>query len=167
MPDLPDEVDPAELCSFEQPVPLVPIKPLQWSVEKYEVAQLLALSRMNVAAVSAETGVPIHAIRRWKSHPEFQEYMDQLVLESASTLKALRLQVMRKILDARLAFAEDSGNYAALSSKDTLDLLDAMRKETEAQEAQPESNYMKTLEDLLKRTMERQKLPNPTEKLTE
>ena len=167
MDELTEEVDPAALCSFERPVPTVPIKPLQWSVEKYEVAQLLVMSRMSVAQVSEETGVPIHAIRRWKSHPDFVEYMDRVILETESTMKALRLRVLRKILDARLELAEEAGNYASLSSKDTLDLLDALRKETEASEAQPESNYLKTIEDLFKRTLEKKGLPGPSIKPTE
>jgi restriction endonuclease len=161
------DVDPSALCSFEQPVPNVPIKSLQWSVEKYEVAQLLALSRMTLLQVSEETGVPAHAIRRWKAHPDFQEYMDNITLETANTLKAKRLQVLRKILDARLELVEESGNYAALSSKDTLDILDAIRKETEAQESQPESNYLKTIEDLFKRTMAKKGLGGASQLLTE
>lgn len=165
--DLLSEVDPAALCSFERPVPNTPIKPLHWSIEKYEAAQLLALSRMTMAQVSQHLRIPLHALQRWKTHPDFREYMDKVTLDTESTLKALRLQVLRKILDARLDLVEESGNYAALSSKDTLDILDALRKETEAADTKPESNYLKTIEDLLKRTQERQALAGASPKLPE
>ena len=153
-PDLPVDYDPTVLAEFERETPLTPIKPLKWSVEKYEVAQLLALSRMTMVQVAEETGVPVHAIQRWKRHPEFQEYMDRVTLDTAETLKAKRLQVLRKILDARLELAEETGSYVNLSGKDTLDILEALRKETEAEENKPESNYLKTIEALLQKTVE-------------
>lgn len=155
MTDLLADLDPAELAEFERPVPVTPIRPLKWSIEKYEVAQLLATSRMTMTEVSAATGVPLHAIQRWKTHPEFQDYINRFILDTEETMRAKRLQVLSKILDARLALAEEHG-YAALSQKDTLDILDALRKETEATENKPESNYLKTIETLFKKTLEAQ-----------
>lgn len=150
------EVDPSRLEAFERPVPTRPMLPLMWSIEKYEVAQLLALSRMTVVDVSKETNVPLHVIQKWRQHPEFSDYMNKLVLEGATVLKAKRLMILQKILDARLARAEAMGDFSTLSTKDTLDILAEIRKETEAEDNKEKSTWMQTLDILLERTAEKQ-----------
>jgi hypothetical protein len=150
------EVDPSRLAPFERPVPTRPMQPLAWSIEKYEVAQLLALSRMTVTDVAKATNVPVHIIQKWKQHPEFSEYMNKIVLEGASVLKAKRLMILQKILDARLERAEAMGDFATLSTKDTLDILSEIRKETEDEDSKEKSTWMQTLDVLLTKTAEKQ-----------
>lgn len=150
------EVDPSKLEDFERPVPTRPVMPLAWSIEKYEVAQLLALSRMTVSMVSEATMVPIHIIQKWKQHTDFTDYMNKLVLEGATVMKAKRLMILNKVLDARLERAELMGDYATLSTKDTLDILAEIRKETEDEDSKEKSTWMQTLDVLLTKTAEKQ-----------
>ena len=151
-----NEVDPSKLESFERPVPTRPVMPLAWSIEKYEVAQLLALSRMTVTQVSEATMVPVHVIQKWKLHTDFSDYMNKLVLEGATVMKAKRLMILNKVLDARLERAESMGDYATLSTKDTLDILAEIRKETEDEDSKEKSTWMQTLDVLLTKTAEKQ-----------
>lgn len=150
-----DQVPEAEWQPFEREAPQEPVKPLRWSIEKYEVAQLLALSRLTLEKISEKTLVPVRVIRSWRKHPEFQAYMDRLVLESAEAMKARRLMLLSKIIDARVEKAEESGDYSFLSNKDTLDVMEALRKETDDQPKE-QSRYMKTLETLLEKTQRRE-----------
>lgn len=150
------DVDPSKMEPFERSVPTKPMRPLAWSIEKYEVAQLLALSRMTVQQVSEATNVPINAIQKWRQHPEFTDYMNKLVLEGATVLKAKRLMILQKILDARIHKAEELGDFAFLSTKDTLDILSEIRKETEEEDNKEKSTWMQTLDVLLTKTAEKQ-----------
>ena len=145
-------LDPSELAAYEREVPTAPIKPLTWSIEKYEVAQLLALSRMTHAQIAEHTLVPISAITRWKQHPDFRKYMEDVVLESAETLKARSLMLLSKVLDARVEAAEQGGSYTNLTSKDTIDILAEMRKQTEGDKDEEKSKYVQIVEALLKKT---------------
>jgi anion-transporting ArsA/GET3 family ATPase len=147
----------SQLEAFETPIYERPLKPLTWSIEKYEVAQQLALSRKTITQISEDTMVPLSAINRWRAHPDFRAYMDKLVLDTAETLKARRLQLLSKVLDARVERAEELGDYASLTSKDTLDVLEAIRKETVDDQPKESSKYLKTLEALLVKTARRER----------
>ena len=54
-----------------------------------------------------------------------------------------------KMIDARVAKVEELGDYSMLSGKDTLDIMESMRKDSEAKEDNEQSQYMKTIEALL------------------
>jgi len=124
------ETDAFELADFETPISNALLPSVVWSIEKHKVAQMLALSGLSKSQISRETGVPLATINKWTQHVEFSDYVNKLVLESASLMKAKRLQVLTKILDARIAEAEKTGDYARLSKLDTLDVIDRIRKET-------------------------------------
>jgi hypothetical protein len=157
-------IDPTKLEDFERPVPTAPMKRLAWSIEKYEVAQLIALSRLTIKEVAVATKVPESVIYKWKRHPDFQEYMNTITLEQADNFKAKRLQILSKVLDARLEQAERAGSYALLSTKDTLDILSEMRKETETSSEGDQSNFMKTITSLIEKTSKLPALPeHPTQ----
>lgn len=151
-----DTVDPSQMEPFERPVSTKPMRPIAWSIEKYEAAQLLALSRMTEGDVAKELKIPLRVLRKWKLHPEFSEYMCKLALDGESALKAKRLMIMQKILDARIAQAEERGDYAGLSNKDTLAIITELRKETEGEDSKEKSNWMQTLDVLLSKTAEKQ-----------
>jgi hypothetical protein len=110
---------------------------------------MIALAGLSKVQVSRETGVPLSTINRWLQHGEFTDYINRLVLESAAVMAAKRLQVLTKILDARIAEAEKSGDYARLSRLDTLDIIDRIRKETVAEEDKQESKYTQILDKIV------------------
>jgi hypothetical protein len=140
------------LEEFERPISTVPMKQLEWSVEKHEVAQLLSTKGMSIEKVSEITNVPISAIKKWKTHPDFIKYMNDYILSIAESMKAYRLSLYLKIIDARVDKIEAMDNYSMLSTKDTLDILEAMRKETEKEDNKEQSQYLKTLEVLLSKS---------------
>lgn len=150
-----------QLAVGETLIPTEPVRPIQWSLQKYEAAQLLALSRHSVQEISDMIKIPVASINKWKQHPDFRKYMNKLLQETAETMKSYRLQVLSKILDARLALAEEHNNYASLSTKDTLDILDSIRKETESEDNKEHSNYMKLIEVLITDTATKKALPVP------
>ena len=143
------ETDAFELADFETPVSGDILPSVVWSIEKHKVAQMLALSGLSKSQISRETGVPLQTINKWVQHGEFSDYVNKLVLESATLMKAKRLQVLTKILDARIAEAEKVGDYARLSKLDTLDIIDRIRKETGDDEDRKESKYTQILEKLV------------------
>jgi DNA-binding transcriptional regulator YiaG len=142
----------SELEEFERPVPNTPIKNMEWSVEKYEVAQLRATKGMTIDRVSEVTGVPVSAIIRWEKHPAFIKYKNDLILDMADTMRAYRLSLCLKMIDARVNKVEEIGDYSLLSTKDTLDILDSMRKDTEKTDDKEQTQYMKTLEALISKS---------------
>lgn len=141
-----------ELADFETPVSGAPLPNVRWSIEKHKVAQLLALSGLAKTQISRETSVPLATINKWLQHGEFVDYVNQLVLESATMMKAKRLQLLTKILDARIAEAEKTGDYSRLSKLDTLDIIDRLRKETGEDEDRKESKYAQILEKIITAT---------------
>lgn len=151
-----------ELAEFETQVPDTPVMPVQWSVEKFKVAQMIALSGKPKTEIAKITGVPLSTINLWLKHGEFQEYINRLVLESAELMKAKRLQVLIKIMEARLEEAELEGNYASLSRKDTVDIIREIREETEEKEATQRSNYEMLLDRLVEISSQTPK-PKPIE----
>lgn len=124
-------------------------KPLVWSVEMAEVAELLATKGMTLARVSEVTDVPISAIKRWKQHPEFAKKVRDIILETIDDMRAYRLGLCLKMIDARVEKVEELGDYSLLSTKDTLDIMESMRKDSEKTEEAEQSQYMKTIEALL------------------
>lgn len=137
---------------FETPVNLTPAKPMEWSLEKYEAAHLIGLSSLTVQQVSDELKIPVRVIQYWKSHPDFKSYVDSIVLEAAKSSKAKRIMLLNKILDARLETAERIGDYSTLSNKDTLDIVSELRKETQENDDDNQSNWIKTLDALLEKS---------------
>lgn len=138
-----------ELASFETPVDSTPLPNVVWSIEKHKVAQLLAVSGMSKSKISRETGVPLSTINKWLTHGEFTDYINSLVMESVTLMKAKRLQLLTKMLDARIEEAEVNGDYARLSKLDTLDIIAAIRKETGEEEKKDESKYTQILEKIV------------------
>ena len=144
---LPSEA--SELASFETPVVSSVIPNVVWSIEKHKVAQMLALEGKPKTQISRETGVPVPTINKWLQHGEFRDYINQIVMEAAGTAKALLISLDLKILNARIAAAEESGDYGRLSGKDTLDIADSLRKLTSADEDKEDSKYSSILEKIL------------------
>lgn len=121
-----------------------------WSVEKYQVAQLYAITGKSKKQISKELGLPLTFINKCFESNEFQKYMQELTLEAAKTLKAEKIMDLRKALAARRELAEDMG-YENFSKKDTLDIMEALRKEI-GEEKTEDSNYAKLLEKLVANT---------------
>lgn len=140
-----------ELAEFETPVPMTPVLPVQWSVEKFKVAQMIALSGKTKTEIARITGVPLATINVWTKNSEFQEYIQKLVLESAELMKAKRLQLLLKMLEARIEEAEDpeGSGYGGLSRKDTLEIMAELRKETDEKDTAVQSNYEQLLGKLV------------------
>lgn len=138
-----------ELADFETPVSSAAVPNVMWSIEKHTVAQMIALSGLSKAQISRECKVPLGTIKKWMESAEFRDYINQIVLESANTMKATRLQLLTKILNARIEDAEKTGNYATLSKLDTLDVIAAIRKETSDVEETKESKYTQILEKIV------------------
>ena len=139
----------SELAEYETPVSTTPVPAVAWSMEKHMVAQFLATKGMSKVQVSRETGVPLSAINKWLQNSEFTSYINQIVLDCASVMKAKRLGLLSKILDARIEEAERTGDYARLSKMDTLDIISAIRKETGDEDAAKESSYTRIMEKFL------------------
>lgn len=138
------------LADFETAVPNEVLPPVMWSVQKYEVAQMIALSGMKVSEISKATMVPLSTIKRWQTNPEFQNYINTLALESVNIMKSKRIQLLTKMLDARIEEAEgENGSYSKLSRADTLEIIKELRKESEDDEKKQESNYTRLLEKIL------------------
>ena len=138
-----------ELASFETPVSLEVVRPIQWSVQKYEVAQMMALQGKSKAQISRDTKVPLGTINYWASHPDFVDYLKSLIDSAAASMKNQNISLLSKIIAARVAEAELSGNYASLSKMDTAVLLRDLTELTEADNKREESNYAKLLEKLV------------------
>lgn len=139
------------LASFETPVTNEALPAVLWSVQKHEVAHMIAVQGVKPSEIAKQTGVPLSTINRWLKHPEFVAYVNQVTLESVNTLKAKRISMLSKMLDARVKEAEDDGGrgYAGLSQKDTLEIIKELRNETEDTEKAQESTYTKLLERML------------------
>lgn len=147
-----------ELASFETPVPETTIPPMVWSVEKYTVAQMIALHGKSKADISKETKVPLSTINYWLKHPEFQEYIRKIIDQAAATMKQDNISLLTKIIAARVAEAEISGDFASLSTKDTLELVKELNKITEDDSKKEETGYMRLLEKLFVGTVQKNPL---------
>lgn len=145
--DIP-KIDPTDVPDVDRRV-TVQERPRDWEAEKYEVAELLATKGMTLQRVSEVTGIPISAIKRWKTQPDFRKYVNDYVLEIAETLKAYRLSLYLRMIDARVEKIEEMGDYSLLSTKDTLEILEAMRRETEKSEDKEQTQYLKTITALI------------------
>ena len=145
-----------ELASFETPVyGVTKVAPVQWSIEKYNVAQELALSGKTKSKIAKDMKIPLAVINKWLENPEFNEYIREIVMEGAKILKADRLQVLMKTFAARKERAELDG-YDTFSSKDGLDIVAEIRKETGDDKGSGQSNYTNLLESLLKHSIAHQ-----------
>lgn len=148
--------DASELAEFETPsAGLTKVVPVQWSIEKYKVAQELALSGKKKTTIAKELKIPLAVINKWLENQEFTEYVQEIVLEGAKTLKSKRLQLLIKTLQAREERAELDG-YDTFSSKDGLDIISEIRKETGEDKGSGQSNYTNLLESLLKHSITHQ-----------
>lgn len=149
---VPKDTDAFELADFETPLSTSAVPNVMWSIEKHKVAQMLALSGLSKTQISRECKVPLGAIKKWQESSEFRDYVNQLVLESANLMKAQRLQILTKILNARIDEAEKTDDYARLSKADTVDIIAALRKETAEDEEKKESKYVQILEKMVELT---------------
>jgi len=136
-----------QLAPFETPHKGTQVVPIRWSIEKYKVAQMIALEGKTKTAIAKELSIPLSAINTWLAHPEFQAYINQTVLAGAEALKAKKLQLLMKTLAAREAQAELEG-YDQFSRKDSLDIISEIRKET-GEERSADSSYLNLLEKLV------------------
>jgi hypothetical protein len=153
--DLVEIIDAGTLASFETEQRVTQVVPVRWSMEKYRVAQEIALSGKTKTAIAKEQGIPLTAINIWLKSPEFQEYINQTVMDGATALKAKKLQLLMKTLSAREAEAEEDG-YSNFSRKDSLDVIAEIRKETEG-ERTADSSYTSLLEKLVTNSMKQPK----------
>lgn len=145
-----EELTPEQVSEFvNPPVRVTPSKPMPLSSEMREVAELLATKGMTVQRVSEVTGVPISAIKKWKKNPEFTQHMQNFVLDIAEGLRAWRLMMCMKTLDARVEKIEEIGDWSLFSQKDSMDIMAEMRKDTEKQEEKEQTQYMKVMEALI------------------
>ena len=144
-----------ELAAFETVQELKPALPVKWSLEKFEVAQDLALSGKTKSKISKDRKIPLPVINKWLESSEFRDYIDSIVLEAAKINKNKRLQLLVKTLAAREDLAEQEG-YADFSRKDSLDIISEIRKETGEDKGSQQSNYTTLLESLLKHSIENQ-----------
>lgn len=128
--------------------------PVKWSVEKYKVAQTLALSGKNKRQTAKELKIPLNIIDSWLKSSEFQDYMQSLIDEYGKVMKTNSLMYLNKILQARIEEAEIDG-YANLSRKDTLDIITEIRKET-GDDKVAEGNYLGLLEKLVNHSLKNQ-----------
>jgi hypothetical protein len=138
-----------ELAEYETPLKLDRVTPMVMSVEKHEVAAMLALTGMTILRISEVSGIPVTAIKKWKKHPDFVKLMNDMVTERVSDMRAFRLRNCLKTLDARIEKVEELGDWSLFSTKDSIDIQDSMRKDSEAKEETEQSQYMKTIEALL------------------
>jgi len=153
--EIAEVVDAGSLASFETVQKEVQVVPVRWSIEKFRVAQEIALSGKTKTAIAKELGIPLTAINAWLKNSEFQEYINQTVMDGASLLKAKKLQLLTKTLAAREAEAELNG-YATFSNKDSLDIISEMRKE-QGLEHTADSSYTSLLEKLVSNSMKQPK----------
>lgn len=153
--EIAEVVDAGSLASFETVQKEVQVVPVRWSIEKFRVAQEIALSGKTKTAIAKELGIPLTAINTWLKNNEFQEYINQTVMDGASLLKAKKLQLLTKTLAAREAEAELNG-YASFSNKDSLDIISEIRKET-GDERTADSSYTSLLEKLVSNSMKQPK----------
>lgn len=158
-----------ELADFEIEAPSAPtmVPAVRWSLQKYDVAQMLALSGESKTEISKQTKVPVATINNWLKNKEFSDYVNSILLESVNEAKSLRLKYYLKILKAREDIVEESGDWAHASSKDTLDILKELRAETEEQAKKEDSNYAKLLEKLVLNSNPPKVIDTPANKISE
>jgi hypothetical protein len=135
---------------YKLPTTLESAKPLEMSFEQRQVAELLVTKTPQ--RVSEITGVPLSAIKRWKKHPDFKKYMNDFVLDLAKDMRAYHLQLCYQMLEARVEKIEELGDFSMLSSKDTLDIMESMRKASDTSGEKEQSHYMKTIEALISKS---------------
>lgn len=153
---VPETTTASELASFETPVcGVTQVLPVQWSIEKYKVAQELALSGKTKTKIAKDMKIPLAVINKWLENKEFNDYVQDIVTEGAKALKSKRLQILMKTLQAREERAELDG-YDTFSSKDGLDIISEIRKETGDDKGSGQSNYTNLLESLLKHSIAHQ-----------
>jgi transposase-like protein len=145
---------PNELADFETEYVPVQVLPIRWSVEKYQAAQMFALEGKTKTAIAKELGISVAIINSWLKIKEFQDYVDSLVMEKATLLKAKKLRLLTKALDAREEQAELTG-YGDITKKDTLDIIAEIRKET-GEEKTAETSYTNLLERMVVNAMKNQ-----------
>jgi len=129
--------------------------PVQWSIEKFKVAEELALSGKTKTRISKDLKIPIAVINKWLENSEFNEYVNSIVLEFAKTSKAYKLKLLLQALKAKEDQAELDG-YDTLGRKDVLDIMSEIRKETGEDKGAGQSNYTNLLESLLKHSIAHQ-----------
>lgn len=145
-------VDLSELEEFETPVDTRPVKPVHWSLEKYCVAQSLCLEGKSRTKISEETGIPLSTIRKWEKHPDFQAYMQELVLKQKDLLLAIHLQDLAKTLHAKRQYAEDNDDWKNYSRQDPTKIMETFHNISGSKEESEQSNYAKMMEMLLEKS---------------
>lgn len=147
MNDVVENVEASKLASFETAHTQQQIAPIVWSVEKFRVAQMIAIDGKTKTAIAKELGIPLSAINTWLKHPDYKAYIEQTVLDAAKAIKNKKLQLLIKTLAAREAEAELEG-YSTFSRKDSLDIMTEIRKET-GEERAADTSYTQLLEKMV------------------
>jgi predicted transcriptional regulator len=137
----------SELNEFETPYVPTVAAPLQWSVEKYKAAELMAFSGKTKKAIAKELGLPPAVVSRWTENAEFMEAVNRMVADTIKDMKNERIRFLKKILAARMEQAEQEG-YADASRKDTVEIIAELRKEA-GEDPSRDSNYARFLEKLV------------------
>lgn len=151
-----------ELMDTETEYVETPVLPVKWSVEKYNAAQMMALSGLTKKQIAKKMGLTLGVLNKWCESAEFNEYIQSLVQEYAKNLKNDRIMFLTKIVNARRENAEEEG-YADASRKDTVDILAELRKETEATAGGSGNNFTNLLESLMKHSLAHQPKTIPVE----
>ena len=98
----------------------------RWSPARRAAALALADGKTRVAA-AGEAGIAEKTIYRWLEDVEFASEVDRLTLMTGIALRAERLRLVKRVVNARVAQLPDS----ALSRADLLDLLKFAQGETD------------------------------------
>ena len=144
----------SELSIYETASGNNQVAPVVWSLEKYKVAELLALSSKTKTAISKETNIPVTVINKWLQHPEFKEYVNNIVTTAAKEVHTELMKLKMKVIAARVEEAELNG-YSTLTNKDTLDVMAEVRKDTSGDKTQ-DSSYTNLLEKLVMNSLHTQ-----------
>lgn len=138
-----------QMADFETPVPTEVVPAMVWSVQKYKVAQMIALQGKTRKQISEETKVPLWTIDKWANHVDFKAYVKSLIEQAAATMKQENISLLSKVIAARVEQAEKTGDYASLSRKDTLEIIKELNTMTEDETKREESQYSRLLEKLV------------------
>ena len=120
---------------------------MQWSVQKYQVAERLAYSGKTKREIAKELALPVAVINRWCENSEFMAAVNDMVNDIIKGMKTVRIKYLHKVLQARIEEAEVIG-YADSSNKDTVEIVAELRKET-GEDQSKDSNYARLLEKLV------------------
>jgi hypothetical protein len=146
--------DMSQLEPFETEQSLTPVKPVKWSFEKYEIAQMIGIEGLTPEECAKEKGIPVKTIKHWLKNGEFLDYVNQMTLQAAEALKADNIRTLVAIKNAKFNKAVESGDLASASKKDLVDIIMNLNELTEKENKGQEAGFMSQMEEFLKRSKE-------------